>query len=227
MEHERTTVPIRTRADVVAAARELYRETPLSVRLLQVLRPYICPFEELVNRVPAGSAVLDVGCGAGLLLGLLGRSGKIDHSIGFDISTKAIASASVMAAHHFPGGLIEFRHHSVCEPWPDGEFDVVCMIDVLHHVHRSAQRAVLVEALAHVRPDGLFIYKDMADRPHWQAGWNRLHDLALARQWIRYCPLGDVRAWLDSERFQIAEQARFDRAVYGHELIVAAKEDEG
>jgi 2-polyprenyl-3-methyl-5-hydroxy-6-metoxy-1,4-benzoquinol methylase len=214
---------LNTVAEVRAAAADLYRSAPVPFRLLQGLRPYICPFEELLRRVPPDSEILDVGCGAGLFLGLLAQSGRLRRGLGFDISPAAIDAARAMADRSFPREPLEFRRFRVGEPWPEGTFDVVCMIDVLHHIEPAAQRDAIEEALDHVRPGGCFLYKDMSDNPAWQAGWNRLHDLVLTGQWIRYRPVHEVREWVKRGGFSIAEEARYNRGPYGHEMIVAIK----
>jgi 2-polyprenyl-3-methyl-5-hydroxy-6-metoxy-1,4-benzoquinol methylase len=210
-------------ADVRAAAAELYRSASMPFRLLQGLRAYICPFEELVHRVPPESEVLDVGCGAGLFLALLARSGRLRRGLGFDISVAAIDAARSVADRNFSEDPLEFRRFRIGEPWPQGTFDVVCMIDVLHHIDTAAQREAVEEALDHVRPGGRFLYKDMANRPAWQAGWNRFHDLVLARQWIEYRPVDEVREWVMRSGFSVIEEARYNRGPYGHEMIVAIK----
>ena len=45
-------------------ARRICREQSGAGRLLQIYRPYICPFEELLPHVPEAADILDVGCGA-------------------------------------------------------------------------------------------------------------------------------------------------------------------
>jgi len=209
--------------DVVSAARDLYGDTPVGARVLQSLRPYICPFEELVARVPIGSTVLDVGCGAGLFLGLLGRSGRVVSGIGFDASSSAIATARAMARRHLTETRIVFEDRDVDEPWPEGPFDLVTMVDVLHHISPNEQRPVILKALEHVRPGGSFLYKDMVEKPRWRAAWNRLHDLILARQWIHYRSIVDVADWILSAGWAIEDHVVRNRLMYGHEILMCRK----
>ena len=44
----------------------IYPEGPVLFRALQKYRPYICPFEALIEEVPEGASVLDIGCGSGV-----------------------------------------------------------------------------------------------------------------------------------------------------------------
>lgn len=63
----------------------------------------------------------------------------------------------------------------------------------------------------------------MANRPAWQAGWNCFHDLVLARQWIEYRPVDEVREWVMRSGFSVIEEAWYNRGPYEHEMIVAIK----
>lgn len=206
---------------LLALSRRLY---PRSVgggllRLLQRHRVRICPFEPILRAVPEGSRVLDVGCGGGLLLGLLAATGRLapEGSVGFDASARAVRLAKAMAAHlpsvveHAPAPGVTFVHLGVRDPWPAGPFDAVCIVDVMHHVPPAQQEGVIAQAASRLRPAGVLVYKDMADRPRWRAWANRLHDLALARQWITYVPATRVEQWATAHGlvpFHAGDQSR-------------------
>ncbi|MEC9374274.1 MAG: class I SAM-dependent methyltransferase [Planctomycetota bacterium] len=201
------------------AARGLYTRGPGLVRVLQHYRPYICPFEALIARTPRGASVLDVGCGGGLFLALLMHSGRLGAGLGFDVSEAAIRAAQEMAAG---AGFerVRFERRDLEEGWPEGAFDVVSIIDVMHHVPPAAQRDVIRTAASRLKRGGLLIYKDMVRRPLWRAWANRLHDLALARQWIHYAAIEDVERWAIAEGLRQVAAERHDRLWYGHELRV-------
>ena len=59
----------------------------------------------------------------------------------------------------------------------------------------------------------------MADRPLWKNLFNRLHDAVLARQFIHYVPLEEIKGWGRQLGFRIHEEIR-SRFAYGHELVV-------
>ena len=198
----------------------IYPEGPVLFRALQKYRPYICPFEALIEEVPEGASVLDIGCGGGLFLGLVDAAGLRPEGTGFDVSRPAIDLAQRMAAARSSGARLDFRRLDADAPWPDGDFDVVAMIDVIHHVPPSEQQAVIRRACGKVRPGGLFLYKDMVERPWWRAAANRLHDLVLARQWIHYVPVRDVERWAEDEGLALERSELINRWWYGHELRV-------
>jgi 2-polyprenyl-3-methyl-5-hydroxy-6-metoxy-1,4-benzoquinol methylase len=212
-----------SRPDVLAAARLIYRDAPFGARLMQSLRPYICPFEHLLAHVPTGASVLDAGCGAGLLLALIAHFDPTATGFGFDTSVHAIRVARRIAKRPMFASRLRFETLSVTAEWPSGSYDVVSVVDVLHHVPPAAQPHLVSIALSRVRRGGLLIYKDMAHRPAWQAGWNRMHDLLLARQWINYRKIGEVRAWTSAAGAAPLAERRVDIGPYGHELLVAQR----
>lgn len=188
---------------------------------MQRYRPYICPFGRLLDETPRNARVLDVGCGGGLFLGLLASEGALRQGVGFDVSGKAIALAQGMATSS--GAPISFERIDAGDDWPDGPFDVVSLIDVMHHVPTKARRSVVEQAARRLRPEGLFLYKDMCDTPRWRASANRLHDLVLARQWITYCPVEDVVRWATASGLMLEDAETINMLWYGHELRVFRK----
>jgi len=98
---------------------------------------------QLANLLPENATVLDVGCGDGTLDSLILRS-RPDLSInGIDIL--------VRPQTHIP--VVPFDGTTI--PYPDGAFDVVMFVDVLHHTDdpmvllreakRVARRAVVLK----------------------------------------------------------------------------------
>ncbi|MCC6427908.1 MAG: class I SAM-dependent methyltransferase [Phycisphaerales bacterium] len=217
-----------TASGLAGIARAVFRGGPVLVRTLQHWRPYICPFEVLLPPVPAGARVLDIGCGGGLFGALVCSTRSPARFIGFDSSRDAIAMAQAnvarMGASAGQAGCVpEFVRLGVEEAWPVGEFDVVAMIDVAHHIPPAHQRAVLEQAASRVEPGGVFIYKDMTRRGVVRPMMNRLHDLALARQWIHYVDPSDVKAWMAAAGMSLVHESYHTRWWYGHELMVFAK----
>lgn len=213
------TAPGVTLADVLSYARELYAEGPFIFRNMQRLRPYICPFEPLIEAVPADSRVLDVGCGAGLFLGLLAKAGRLREGCGFDLSAPAVLSANAMK-QRLGDERLHFERVDADAPWPEGPFDAVSMIDVMHHVPAEFQPGIFPQVADRLRPGGLFVYKDMASRPLWQAWGNRLHDLVLAGEWIHYLTLTDAIRLAGEAGLEVVSQMSYSRFWYAHEFVL-------
>src|SRR5262249_23527538 len=140
-----------TDAQIARMAFQAYRDAPLVLRGFQALRPSICPIERLLREIPPGSRVLDVGCGAGLLLVAGASSGCVATGWGIDINERALAAARHALAQIGGAAAIRFE----CAPpesLPCDAFDVVSLIDVMHHVAPTEQRGFFAAAAARVRP---------------------------------------------------------------------------
>lgn len=209
-----------------ALSASLFVNEPLTRRTLQKWHPYICPFEEIIPLVPEGSTVLDIGCGSGLLLGLLSSTGRVRKGVGVEVSTAALKSARNMVEgmdQRGAGAGLRFIQTASPNRWPSAQFDCVTMIDVTHHIARPDQEHFVREACRRVAPGGRFIYKDMARRPLWRAVANRMHDLVLARQWIHYLPIEVLEDIATEEGLTPELRSDTSRLWYGHELRVFSR----
>lgn len=212
--------------DPAARAYPYYRDAHPMFRLIARGRPYICPFEPIVRWVPPGVRLFDIGCGCGLWLITLGTLNRIETGLGCDTNARALEIARRAAARlssEAPGAVLTFRQTPDIADWPHEQFDVVSLIDVMHHIPPNVQHAFLSAAWRHVRPGGRLIYKDMGSAPKLHALANRLHDLILAQQFINYFPMDAVVAKLTASQGRILHQDAWRRSVYAHELLVVEK----
>lgn len=209
-----------TTSELSGTARDLYQTGSWPLRLMQRWRPYICPFEQLLPLIPRGSSVLDVGCGGGLLLFLLTAYDPSAHGTGIDVSPSSIgfAQRTLLAHSSDLQSRLSFLHMDATKPWPVDTFDVVSLVDVLHHVPPASQLDVLREAHCHMKPGGLLLYKDMCDAPWALAAANRAHDLLLTQQWIRYLAIETVEQWAGEAGLDLVDSQQIRRYWYGHEL---------
>src|SRR5262245_43593788 len=107
-----------TPAGVASIARQLYTDGPPLMRAMQRWRAYICPVDLVIECVPPGAYVLDVGCGGGLLLGAMARMRRIRGGVGFDLSASGIETASAMARMVASEAGLRFERILPSEPWP-------------------------------------------------------------------------------------------------------------
>jgi 2-polyprenyl-3-methyl-5-hydroxy-6-metoxy-1,4-benzoquinol methylase len=210
---------------ILQDAKILYRSCRYLSRHIQSLRPRICPFVELLPYFSYNSQVLDVGCGSGLLLGLLVRNNLLATGIGFDMSSEAIACANRMkkSLHPHLQQTVDFHHVNINEAWPKGDFDIISLIDVMHHCPPASQRDLITTVAKRLPRGGRFIYKDMSTKPLWCAIANRFHDLVMARQWIHYCPAGDISKWAREDGLREISSGKRQMLWYAHEWLVFEK----
>jgi 2-polyprenyl-3-methyl-5-hydroxy-6-metoxy-1,4-benzoquinol methylase len=204
-------------------ARSLFKDGPVFQRTLQHWRPYICPFERLVGHVRDGSRVLDIGCGSGLLLGLMAGTGLEFEGVGIDVSPRAIEVATGMAHRVTKMKLkarLSFIQLDDGAHWPDGTFDAVFLVDVLHHISLNFQHDFFDQAISKVKDGGVLVYKDMCSQPWWRAQANRLHDLMIAQQLVTHVPIWRVEVWGRSHGMEVTWREDVTRLWYGHELMV-------
>lgn len=133
--------------------------------------------DQVAARLPAGGAVLDVGCASGgLLAALHGLAGRRE---GIELDPVAAAAARAHADQVHVGGLESLRGV------PAAAFDVVVLGDVLEHLPDPA--GALPLAAQWVRPGGVLVIS-LPNVAHWTI---RLH--LLAGRW-RYRDAGILDA---------------------------------
>ena len=218
-------VAIKTPFQIHRSARSLYRRGSRIFVAMQVFRPFICPFGELIDEVPENAKLADIGCGGGLFLGLLALEKRIESGIGVDVSKAAIAAALEMKKNHPRGASIDFKHRSEIDSLPEGEFDVVSMVDVLHHIPPDEREKAIVRACSGVRPGGIFLYKDMSTRPRWRSWANAFHDLIISAEMTTTQDVEAVVGWCANAGLKVEKKMTRNMLWYGHEMVVFRKRD--
>ncbi|WP_213232707.1 cyclopropane-fatty-acyl-phospholipid synthase family protein [Caballeronia sp. NK8] len=197
-----------------------YCDTPTPLRWLSAIRPYVCPYDKLLQFVRDGADMLDVGCGAGSLLAVLAATKKIRRGVGCDVMAPPLESARAAAQRLGAQDMLTFEHIRSVAHAPEGPFDIVAMIDVLHHVPPPDRRDVFAAAVHRVRPGGIFLYKDMTARPGGRRLAHNIDDYVFTREWVEQVPEGAVEAWARDHQLALVHDEFIPRLIYGHELRV-------
>ena len=172
---------------------------------------------------------LRVASGYSFKYGTAHASQLVERAAEFEMSALALTDINTMAgAIRFTksceaSGIAPvptFECRSVELGVPNRTYDVVCLIDVLHHVEVSSQHEAFLLAASCVRPGGIMVYKDMCSAPKWRAGLNRLHDLLSAHQWINYVPIATVDRWASDAGLESESAEWIPMLWYGHELRI-------
>jgi SAM-dependent methyltransferase len=101
------------------------------------------------DNVRENSALLDLGCGAGMLA-LLKRKGVV--LTGVDLSEECVAAARRNGYDETVRGELNAL------PFEDGSFDYVVSLDVIGHIPAEQKDAVLAEIKRVLRPDGVTMH---------------------------------------------------------------------
>nr|WP_282449532.1 class I SAM-dependent methyltransferase [Roseibium sp. CAU 1639] len=190
------------------------------MRRLISARPYVCPFDHLERHIPSDAKVLDVGCGNGALLAILLASERIRQGVGCDVNGDALASATKAAERTGRGERVTFRQIGGFEELPDDRFDVVTMVDVLHHVPEADRAQAVAQALRRVGPNGLFLFKDMVEKPFLRRLAHNLDDLLFSGEWVRQVKTAALEREVEAAGFRLLKSEDIPRVFYGNTLRV-------
>jgi 2-polyprenyl-3-methyl-5-hydroxy-6-metoxy-1,4-benzoquinol methylase len=123
----------------------------------------------LADRLEAGIAVADIGCGSGHHLNVLAGAFPASTFVGYDFAEEALAEARAVAGSR---GLanVRFEARDVSDLSGTGPFDVVTAFDAIHD---QAHPAAVLDGIAHaLAPNGVFLMVDIRaqSRPHENVG---------------------------------------------------------
>jgi 2-polyprenyl-3-methyl-5-hydroxy-6-metoxy-1,4-benzoquinol methylase len=186
------------------------------------LRPRICPFEDLVLGLHSARSLLDIGCGSGFFLYLAAISEPRERLVGVESSEAVARAAETTLASKLAGYAATPRITAAtrADEWPEGRFDAVTILDVLHHVPPHAKRTFLHQAAVRVAPGGCLVFKDIDAAPTWRRRMNSLHDIVVARERVTYTPRETVAAWLTAAGLRRSTSGTMDQLWYRHTIDV-------
>ena len=198
-------------AALTAAARR-YAATPRRFRYYARAKYRLDPcYSALCARIPAGAAVVDLGCGLGMLAVALAELGEGRCTLGIDWDGAKIA-AGQQAAVGLAGVTLrqgDLREQTLAA------CDFITLVDVLHYYEPAVQTRVLQRAAAALRPGGQLLIREtdparrggarltrFIERLMVRLGWNRgpaVHYRPLAELHAELCALG-----LATEQLELA-----------------------
>ncbi|WP_394210620.1 class I SAM-dependent methyltransferase [Enterovibrio calviensis] len=172
----------------------IYSESNFLTRIKQKYRESICSFEPIEDVLPKGRfSMLDIGCGSGWFgLKNLINNNDIEY-VGVDCDSSAIESAIRARDKAISLGLLndemKIDYFIDVGNLADGQhFDVIILIDVLHHVKKVNLNEFFSKILSRLSVDGVLIIKDMNSSPLLKMAVNQVHDLVLSKEWIEHIP---------------------------------------
>ncbi len=169
---------------------------------------------ELRERIPAGAAVLDLGCGSGLPVArdLTAAGYRVT---GVDISAVQISRARELVPQ------ARFIRADVAEvSFRGASFDVVVSLFALIHLPLADQPAVLDNVATWLRPGGVF----MATTGYW--AWTGTEENWLgsgAPMWWSHADVATYRSWITAAGLVIDREEFVPEGDGGHALFLARR----
>lgn len=170
-------------------------------------------------------ALLDIGCGMGLLGAYLREHGWRGDYLGIDNDPRKIAAGRVAVAGTTPPLRLEAGDDRAL-PAFGGH---VAMLDVLHYLSAARQRALLAAAATRVAPDGLLLIRNVLRDGSWRyhATVFEEHLLRLSR-WMRtgaaYFPsLDEIREPLQAAGLQVEHRPLWGRTPFNSYIVIARR----
>jgi 2-polyprenyl-3-methyl-5-hydroxy-6-metoxy-1,4-benzoquinol methylase len=184
-------------------------------------RPYICPFHHLLAHIANRASVYDIGCGSGMFLYLCAFFKAPKELGGFDIEEKLIQHANQILRKTGvstnlqvvdPGEIPAIIH----------EFEVVSMIDVLHHIPHTKHFAFFRKLYNSMSNGATLLLKDIDGASPWVV-FNKLHDWAITGEIGNELPWKELEALLKKVGFYIELIEQEQVWWYPHVTIIAKK----
>lgn len=194
-----------SRDEAVAAARlrlrEIYRATGYG-SFYAAVREALCPFFHIESHIPTTGTIIDIGCGYGLMAHVLAMLGPQRTVIGVDKSEYRIGKAQA-TLRETPGAKLTFMCEDI-RTAPLRDCDGVTMVDVLHHMPTTLQEEVLRRLPEIVRPGGVVVIKEFADRPRWKYWATLLFEAVFyPNDKLTYRPIPEWQALLEQLGFRV------------------------
>jgi 2-polyprenyl-3-methyl-5-hydroxy-6-metoxy-1,4-benzoquinol methylase len=190
-------------------------------KIKTIYRPYICPFDDILNQIPQGTSLFDIGCGAGSFLSILTNFNAPKKIGGIEIADHLIADARTLLSKFNVEQHI-YKYDGVNIPDEIAEYAYVSMIDVYHHIPPSLQVSFMKQLYAKMKPGAILIFKDI-NKANPLVVMNKLHDLLLSKEIGNEISMNTALNLLKEIGFSINSTAKKTMLVYPHFTIIAQK----
>ncbi len=190
------------------------------IEQLKTLRPFMCPFDIVLSHITNTNEkkILDIGCGDCSFLLLINKYKNFKSLSGIDINISE-KTFNICKANN----ICVYKSNSL-DVFNQEKYDVVTIIDVLHHIKIEERIYFIQGAFKLVKPGGQLVIKDMNDRPIFHALMNRIHDLIFARESINYFNFKELENYLESSDFNIIKRGKKIMFFYSHYWLFCRKQ---
>lgn len=186
-------------------------------------RPLICPFDRLLAYAANAQSVFDIGCGSGQFCSLVAQFTPAMRIHGVEIENRLIENARQIT-EEFKGRkkIIFERFDGRQLPGVMNEFELVYMIDVLHHIPAAQQETFLHEVAGKMKKGANLVFKDI-NAAHPFVVFNKLHDVVFSGAPGHELSRKRVRTLLEKTGLRVEEDYTQTVLLYPHFFLIAVK----
>lgn len=186
-------------------------------------RPLVCPFQELFAQVSPGDRVADIGCGSGQLSLLLKKFTKAGEIYGIEISDRLVNNAKALFETEPHTIAYQFEVYNGKDfPAKIGSYNLVFLVDVLHHVPPLQQENFIRSLFKVMAPGSRLVLKDI-DRASPLVFFNKIHDLVFSQEIGKEHSLAEASKVCEEAGFRILSNFTKRTLVYPHYFLILEK----
>ena len=187
-----------------------------------VYRPIICPFNQLLSLIEPNIKIFDIGCGSGQFALLLAEYKSPQALGGIEISDNLINNAKQLLSEYNSINLNFSSYDGKTIPDAIKEYDIITMIDILHHIPQKAQEKFLNEIYTKMKKDTVLLLKDI-NASSLLVYFNKLHDLVLSGKSGHEIKYHKLKKIIDKIGFKIIFEAKKIVLWYPHQTFLLKK----
>ncbi|MBX2916012.1 MAG: class I SAM-dependent methyltransferase [Cyclobacteriaceae bacterium] len=185
-------------------------------------RPLISPFDDLINTLQNATSVFDIGCGSGQFALLLAEFTNVKKIGGIEINNHLINNATSLLNPYKKKIDFSFQVYNGKQIPDLSDYQVILLIDVLHHVPKPNQLEFIKNIYEAMCPGSRLIIKDI-DAGSWLVYFNKLHDMIFAKEIGNEWPLEKLKSFVYQIGFRILEVQKKQIYVYPHFTLILEK----
>lgn len=134
-----------------------------------------CPWQSILEQLPSGKVLIDIGCGHGVFINLVDMTTNgFERLIGVDLAANKIEVAKRTENKRVAFSLADWREL-------DETADIYSIIDVMYLVPFEEQEALIKYIHAHLPPGGYFLLKEMDKKPVWKYAFNYVEESIMVK----------------------------------------------
>ena len=141
-------------------------------KIYTFFRLKLSPIAKIEKYVPKSGNILDLGCGTGIFANILYLGSQERTILGVDLMNERIKTAKKISKKK---PQLQFIVGDVSNVELD-VFEIVTLIDLLHHMPFSKQDNLLKRIFINLRKGGLVLIKDLEKNPNWKYIFHCIQD---------------------------------------------------